>query len=53
MNNMHNNKKKLSPAQHEELLSTLKARFEKNGNRHKGLKWDKIQAKLEASVKIS
>jgi Protein of unknown function (DUF4256) len=33
----------------EELLKTLKARFEKNMNRHKGLDWAKIQAKLEAN----
>ncbi|MCL4301772.1 MAG: DUF4256 domain-containing protein [Anaerolineae bacterium] len=32
----------------EELLSTLKARFEKNMNRHEGLQWAKVQAKLEA-----
>ncbi len=42
------NKKELSPEQAEELLSTLKARFEKNRNRHKGLEWAKVQAKLEA-----
>ena len=41
------NKKKLSPAQGEELLRALKARFEKNMNRHKGLEWAKVQAKLE------
>ncbi len=41
--------KKLSPAQREELLKTLKARFEKNMNRHKGLEWPKVQAKLEAN----
>src|SRR6266850_3568604 len=40
-------KKKLSPAQGEELLRALKARFEKNMNRHKGLEWAKVQAKLE------
>ena len=33
----------------EELLKTLKARFEKNMNRHKGLDWAKVQAKLEAN----
>ena len=44
-------KKKLSPAQSEELLKTLKARFEKNTNRHKGLEWAKVQAKLEADPK--
>jgi len=42
-------KKKLSSAQHEELLKTLKVRFEKNMNRHKGLEWAKVQAKLEAN----
>jgi len=40
-------KKKLSPQQHQELLKTLKARFEKNMNRHKGLEWAKVQARLE------
>src|SRR5262250_3175787 len=43
-------KKKLSPAEHKELLSTLKARFEKNMNRHKGLEWAKVQAKLEVDT---
>jgi hypothetical protein len=42
-------KKKLSAEQREELLRALKARFEKNMNRHKGLEWAKVQAKLEAS----
>jgi len=42
-------KKKLSSEQHEELLKTLKARFEKNMNRHKGLEWPKVKAKLEAN----
>ena len=41
-------KKKLSPPQHDELLKTLKTRFEKNMNRHKGIEWAKVQAKLEA-----
>ena len=40
-------KKKLSPKQCEELLRTLKARFEKNLNRHKGIEWTKVQAKLD------
>ncbi len=48
MNNMNSNKKKLSPEQREEILITLKARFEKNMNRHKGLEWAKVKAKLEA-----
>jgi hypothetical protein len=38
----------LSPEQGEELLKTLRVRFEKNMPRHKGLEWPKIQAKLEA-----
>jgi hypothetical protein len=43
------NKKELSPEQREELLRTLKARFEKNMNRHKGLDWVNVQANLETS----
>jgi uncharacterized protein DUF4256 len=39
----------LSPAQRDELLRTLKARFEINMNRHKGLEWTKVQARLEAN----
>lgn len=42
------NKKELSPKQREELLRVLKARFEKNKNRHKGLDWAKVQARLES-----
>src|SRR5574339_835497 len=38
----------LSAGQGEELLKTLQDRFEKNMNRHKGLAWPKIRAKLEA-----
>lgn len=49
MNNVSSNKKKLSSAQREELFKTLKARFEKNPNRHKGLAWAEIQAKLEGN----
>ncbi len=41
-------RKELSAKQREELLKTFKARFEKNMNRHKGVKWAKVQAKLEA-----
>ena len=44
-----NNNKRLSPEQSGELLKALKARFEKNMNRHKGLEWAKVQAKLEAN----
>src|SRR5881296_3368446 len=40
----------LSPEQREELLRSLKARFEKHMNRHKGLEWAKVQAKLEANT---
>jgi Protein of unknown function (DUF4256) len=40
-------KKELSPKRREELLRALKARFEKNMNRHKGLEWAQVQAKLE------
>ncbi len=46
--NKISNKKELSPEQRKELLKALKARFEKNVNRHKGLEWVKVQAKLEA-----
>ena len=44
------NEKELSPEQREELLRALKARFEKNMNRHKVLEWAKIEAKLEANT---
>jgi hypothetical protein len=44
------NKKNLSPEQRKELLRALKARFEKNMDRHKGLEWAKVQAKLEANT---
>jgi len=40
-------KKELSPEQREELLRALKARFEKNMNRHIGLEWAKVKAKLD------
>jgi len=50
MNKIKSNKKELSPGQREELLGSLKARFEKNMNRHKGLEWAKIRAKLEANT---
>jgi len=45
-----NNKKDLSPEQREDLLGALKARFEKNMNRHKGLEWAEVQAKLEVNA---
>src|SRR5881296_2354381 len=50
MNKINSNKKELSPEQREALLRALKARFEKNMNRHKGLEWAKVQAKLEADT---
>lgn len=45
-------KKKLSPDQQKELLKILKTRFEKNMNRHKGIEWNKLEAKLNASDKL-
>jgi len=50
MSKLNSNKKKLSAEQQSALLSALKARFEKNKNRHKGLEWSKVNAKLEAST---
>ena len=43
-------KRKLSSEQRGELLKALKARFENNMNRHQGLEWAKLQAKLEANI---
>jgi Protein of unknown function (DUF4256) len=48
--NISSNKKDLSPERREDLLGALKARFEKNMNRHKGLEWAKVEAKLEANA---
>src|ERR1700755_2746599 len=50
MNNINSNKKEVAPEQCEELLRALKARFEKNMNRHKGFEWAKVKAKLEANA---
>src|SRR5881296_2832387 len=50
MKDIASNKMQLSPQQREELLRALKARFEKNMNRHRGLEWAKAQAKLEANI---
>jgi hypothetical protein len=50
MKNSTSNKRALAPKQREELLSALKARFEKNPNRHKGLDWAKVQTRLEANA---
>jgi hypothetical protein len=50
MKNIKTSKSELSPKQRNELLSALKARFEKNMNRHKVLEWAKVQARLEANA---
>ncbi|MGG0293721.1 DUF4256 domain-containing protein [Bacillus pacificus] len=43
------NKNELSVEQREELIKVLQARFEKNMNRHEGLEWAKVEAKIEAN----
>jgi len=48
--NVNNNQMDLSAEQRKELLGALKARFEKNRNRHKGLPWVNVEAKLEANT---
>ena len=50
MNDINSQKNELAPEQREELLRTLKARFEKNMNRHPGLEWAAVQARLEAKA---
>ena len=50
MRNTNSNKKNLSPKQIEELLKTLKARFEKNMYRHKNIEWTKVEAKLKKNI---
>ena len=47
---MKSNKKELSTEECTGLLNTLKTRFEKNRNRHIGLEWAKVQAKLETNT---
>ncbi len=42
-------KKEQTPQQREELLNALKARFDKNMNRHQSLEWSKVQAKLNSN----
>lgn len=49
MKNINSNDKELSAKQREELFNTLKARFEKNMSRHKGLEWNKVLARLDAN----
>ncbi len=51
MKKTNSSKKDLAPKQREELLKVLKARFEKNMNRHKGIEWAEVRAKLEADTK--
>ncbi len=46
---MNDNTKKITQNQLDELLKTLKSRFEKNMHRHEGLDWEDVQAKLETS----
>lgn len=46
---MKSTKNSLTPAQRDEILLTLKTRFEKNMKRHKGINWPQVQAKLEAN----
>jgi hypothetical protein len=48
--NASSGKKAISPTQREELLRTLKARFEKHMDRHKGLAWAEVQGKLQANA---
>lgn len=48
--NNHSIKKELSAQQQEILIQTLKKRFEKNSDFHKGIEWDKVQAKLEVNI---
>jgi hypothetical protein len=43
-------KRELPPGQREELLRALKTRFEKNMNRHEGLEWTKVRARVEANT---
>jgi hypothetical protein len=50
MNTINSNNKELSREQREELLRVVKARFEKNMSRHKGLEWANVQAKLETTT---
>ncbi len=47
---MNSTKKKLTAEQRSALLGTLKARFEKNMNRHKGVEWAKVQSRIEANA---
>ncbi|MBL7840463.1 MAG: DUF4256 domain-containing protein [Cyclobacteriaceae bacterium] len=46
---MAKTKQKLSAAERDEMLATLKKRFEKNMQRHKGIRWEQVEARLEAN----
>jgi hypothetical protein len=48
--NIISENKELSQEQREELITVLKARFEKNMNRHEGLEWSKVEEKLNAAI---
>jgi hypothetical protein len=48
--NKSSTRKELSSKQREELFTTLKARFEKNMNRHQDLEWTKVRARLETNA---
>ncbi|MEO5977216.1 MAG: DUF4256 domain-containing protein [Chryseolinea sp.] len=50
MSKTNSNKKQLLPEQTNELISTLKIRFDKNMERHKGVEWDKVKARLDANA---
>ena len=49
MSKSKNTKKKLAAAERDELIGILRARFEKNGKRHKGIEWASVQARLDAN----
>ena len=50
MNPLNRDRKELSPVQRDQLISVLRARFEKSMNRHKNLEWSKIEAKLGSNA---
>ena len=50
MKGSNSHKKQVPPGEREELLKVLKARFEKNMKRHKGMEWEKVRARLDANA---
>ena len=52
MSKSKNNKKELTKSDYEGFIKDLKARFEKNMNRHKGIKWADVETKLVNGPKI-